>query len=346
MELTERQERILKTVVEAYIATARPVGSSAVVTSSDLGVSSATVRNEMAVLEEMGHISHLHTSGGRVPTNLGYQYYVQRLMGQSRLPSTEALTIRHQFHQTPGDPQEWLKLAATVMATRMHNVGLATAPKSAEVKLRHLEVISIHDNVALLIVVLQDGTVLQEMLTLDEARSQEELSVLADRLSRALIALSAPQVEAKIANLTGLETTIAGVVAQILGRRSARHAQVFHAGLSDLIRQPEFHERRPGEREGVASERVRQVVEFLQQGLELERLVSGIEGKMDVQIVIGGGDASAELSDYSFVLGGYGDGEHSIGYLGVVGPTRMEYPRAVALVRYMTGLMSGLINAY
>src|SRR5579884_3749805 len=131
MELTERQERILKTIVEEYIRTARPVGSAAVLAAAPLGVSPATIRNEMAVLEALGYIQHLHTSGGRVPTNAGYRYYVERLMSPRPLPHAEARTIRHQFHQIQQESQEWLKLAATVMASRVHNVALISAPRPA-----------------------------------------------------------------------------------------------------------------------------------------------------------------------------------------------------------------------
>ena len=130
MLLTERQERILKTIVDTYIATARPVGSAAIVGASDLRISSATIRNEVSTLEDAGYVRQLHTSGGRVPTNAGYRYYVERLMDARRIPDSEAHTIRHQFHQAHSEVQEWLKLAATIIATRMHNVGLITAPKS------------------------------------------------------------------------------------------------------------------------------------------------------------------------------------------------------------------------
>src|SRR5919202_2716660 len=143
MQLTERQEQILRTVVELYIMSAHPVGSAAIASASGLNVSSATIRNEVAVLEELGHVRQLHTSGGRVPTNAGYRYYVERLMQPARLPTTDARTIRHQFHQAHTELQEWMKLAANIMAHRMHNVGLSTVPRSAEIRLRHLEVISI-----------------------------------------------------------------------------------------------------------------------------------------------------------------------------------------------------------
>lgn len=342
MQLTERQERILRTVVELYVDTAHPVGSSAVVAQSGLSVSSATVRNEMAVLEEMGYIHHFHTSGGRVPTNAGYRYYIERLMERQNLSHSEARTIRHQFLQSHTEMQEWLQLAAAIMARRIHNVGLVTAPKSAEVRLRHLEIIAIQNTIALVLVVLQDGTVLQEMVTLPETRTQEELSPLADRLSAEFRSLSSDAIEARAPNLLPLEAAVAGTAARLLRRGEERHAQVYHAGLGDMIRQPEFTALRHGESLSLMNERLRSMVEFLHQGFAVERLLSGLDQHGSVQIIIGGETSVAELRDYSFVLGRYGDHDDSSGFVGVVGPTRMEYPRAVALVRYMTDLMSNL----
>jgi heat-inducible transcriptional repressor len=346
MELTERQERILKTIVELYIMTAHPVGSQAIVASSGLGVSSATVRHEMAVLEEAGYIRQLHTSGGRVPSNAGYRYYVERLMQPLHMSTSDAVTIRHQFHQAHTELQEWLKLTATVLAHRMHNVGLITAPKSPEVRLRHLEVISIQNAVVLLIVVFADGTVMQEMLPLPETHTQEELSALADRLSQSFKGLTATQIERKLVDLPPLDSAISGIAINLLRRGEGQYAQVFHAGLSDLISQPEFVEPRPGEPAAVFNERLRRVVDFLQQGVALQQLLAGLPVHSNVQIVIGGETPYSGLEDYSFVLGRYGDEDDSSGYLGVVGPTRMEYPRAVALVRYMTNLMTDLMQAY
>src|SRR5947209_14091811 len=240
MQLTERQEQILKAIVELYVGTAHPVGSVAIASVGGLAVSSATVRNEMGVLEEQGYIRQLHTSGGRVPTNAGYRYYVERLMERTRLANSEASTIRHQFHQAHMELQEWMKLAATIMAHRMQNVGLITAPRLAEARLRHLEVIAIQSSTVLLIVVLHDGTVLQEMVTLEQPQAQEDLSILADRLSDQLRGLSPTQVEARTSELPLLDAQIASLAAHLLRRGEQQHAQIFHAGLADMIRQPEF----------------------------------------------------------------------------------------------------------
>jgi heat-inducible transcriptional repressor len=346
MELTQRQEQILKTVVDQYVATAHPVGSAAVASSSSMPISSATVRNELAALEEMGLLRHLHTSGGRVPTNAGYRYYVERLMARAHLPNAEARTIRHQFHQAHTEVQEWLKLAATVMAHRMHNVGLVTTPRSIEVRLRHLEVISIHDNVALLILVLHEGTVLQEMVTLPQTYTGEELSAVADQLNAVLKGKTAEQARGALHDLPGLASVIGSMTENLLQRGEAQQSQVFHAGLGDLIRQPEFSIPRPGESTEGLSERLREMLEFLQHGFAVQQLIAGLPRETDINVVIGGESSADMLPGYSFVLGRYGDESEGTGYLGIVGPTRMEYPRAVALVRYMTDLMTDLMSAY
>lgn len=346
MKLTERQEQILKAIVEIYTSSAHPVGSQAILSSSGLHVSSATVRHEMAELEELGYVRQLHTSGGRVPTNAGYRYYVEFLMQSNHLSNSEAMTIRHQFHQAHTELQEWLKLAATIMAFRMHNVGLVTAPKSSEVRLRHLEAIAIQSAVVLLIVVLQDGTVVQEMLTLPEPRSQEELSALADRLAQQLQSKTALQIESQASDLPEAVRVITDAVAHLLRRAEEQHTQVYHAGLTDMIQQPEFLGPQHGESLASLNERLRHMLDFLHQGYAVQRLLSGLPLQADVHVVVGGDRASDRLNDYSFVLGRYGERGESSGFLGIVGPTRMEYPRAVALVRYMSDLMTDLVQVH
>lgn len=344
MELTERQEQILRSILEIYIATARPVGSAAIVAAAGVRVSSATIRHEMATLEALSYIQHLHTSGGRVPTNAGYRYYVERLMSPRPLPHAEARTIRHQFHQIHHESQEWLKLAATVMANRMRNVALITAPRPTEVHMRHAEVISIQGSSILLIVVLRDGSVLQEKMALDEPHGQEELSALATRLNRELQDMTAPQVERRLATLAPLDAGVAAMIARLLRRGEERHADIYHAGLADMIRQPEFVTPLPGETAGVVFDRLPHMVEFLQQSVAVERLLHDLPSNADIQVVIGGDTGTTGLEGYSFVLSRYGSERDSTGFLGIVGPTRMQYPRAVSLVRYMTDLMTDLIQ--
>lgn len=342
MQLTTRQEQILKTVVDSYVSTAHPVGSATIVSVSDLNVSSATVRNELAVLEEAGLVRQPHTSGGRVPTTAGYRYYVQNLMQSRPLPRSEARSIRDELERT-GSAQEWLRLAALIMAHRLHNVGLVTAPRSTDARLRHLELISIQSALALLIVVLQDSTVLQEMLSLPGEESQDELSARARRLNDVMRGATAAHIDALAPRLPADDVAVALTVAHLLHQHSEQTEQVFHAGLADMISQPEFASSRLGAH-SVPSERLRPMVEFLQEGEGVSQLFAGLPGT-GIQIVIGGEAGAGGLDEYSFVLARYGAEMDSGGYLGVVGPRRMEYPRAVAMVRYMTDLMTNLMQA-
>jgi heat-inducible transcriptional repressor len=346
MQLTERQERILKAIIDSYVEGAHPVASSTVVAASNMGISSATVRNEMAELEDLGLIQHLHTSGGRVPTDAGYRYYIEHLMRSEPLPNTEATTIRHQFHESHAEVEEWLKLAAGIIAARLRNVGLITAPRPAEVRLRHVEAVSIQPSTALLIVVLSDSTVLQEMTPLAAPHSQEVLSVQADRVTAELRGMTAFEIERRIPLMPEGDLEIARMVVKLLRRAERAHAEVYHAGLAELIRQPEFLGARPGETPTMVAERLRHMVEFLQQGMGVEQLVAGLSHVSEVQVVFGAEAGDGGLEGYSFVLARYGSQDDSSGYLGVVGPTRMQYPRAVSLVRYMTDLMTDLIEAY
>ena len=181
-DLTPRQQLILGLVIREYVAAAQPVGSKTI-EGYGLGVSSATIRNEMVVLEELGYLIQPHTSAGRVPTELGYRYFVERLMRESHLPLDEQRTIRHQFHQVGVDLEQWMRLAASVLARTAQSAAVVTSLKTEQCRLRHLELISIHETMAMLIVVLEGGIVRQQMLTLDEAMSQDTLTQIANRLN-------------------------------------------------------------------------------------------------------------------------------------------------------------------
>src|SRR3990172_8302652 len=178
--LTERRERLLRFIVDEYVRTAQPVASNSVVRRTGLPISSATIRNEMARLEDEGYIVQPHTSAGRMPTDKGYRYYVEGLMRPQEPPPAVQQTIRHQFHQASGEAADWAHLAAAVLAARLSYLSVVTAPPP---RLRWLQLVGLHDFVALLVLVLQETLVLQHTLTLDRPLSQDELSEVAARLN-------------------------------------------------------------------------------------------------------------------------------------------------------------------
>jgi heat-inducible transcriptional repressor len=322
-------------VVREHISTAAPVSSKTISQRYNLGVSPATIRNEMALLEEKGYLTHPHTSAGRVPTEKGYRYFVERLMGESDLSSTERRTISHQFHQARFELDQWMRLSAAVLAHSAHSASLVMAPKSPQCHIKHLELVSIHDEVALLILVLQGGTVKQQILSLDAPVSQEELAPIARRLTHLWSGCDQTAVKATLDGLLGLERQVADVALETMRRLDARtSSEIYRDGLLNVLGQPDF----------VISESAQQIVRALEERQFVEGMVSEVMERGGLQIIIGGEGRWEELSEVSVVLARYGIHDQAAGALGVLGPIRMQYDRAVSVVRYVSQLMSDLIG--
>jgi len=181
--LTERRASLLSFIIQDYVDTALPVGSEYVVRRHRMPFSSATVRLEMARLEEDGYITHPHTSAGRIPSDKGYRYYVEALMEEEKLAWEQQETIRHQFHQAERALEEWFQLAAAVLAQAVRNFAVVTSPRSKEARLRHLQLVALQEFSALCVVVLQEARLHQQVVTLKQAADQETLSGVAARLN-------------------------------------------------------------------------------------------------------------------------------------------------------------------
>jgi heat-inducible transcriptional repressor len=211
-DLTDRQQTILRLIVQQYIQNAVAVSSKSIAEDYNLGVSSATVRNEMGALEELGYLTQPHTSAGRVPTEAGYRYFVEKLMEQVDLAAEEKRMISHQFHQARLELDQWLRLSAAVLAHTAHNASLVTAPKSVQCHLKHIELIAIRDESALLILVFQEGALKQQVLNFDRPVNQDELGPLARQLSELWQGLSAKEVSVVAEPMSELGAQVAQVV--------------------------------------------------------------------------------------------------------------------------------------
>src|SRR5215467_2164329 len=192
--LSQRKQQILRALVEEYIHSATPVASETLVRKYAMSFSSATVRHELAGLEEAHLIYQPHTSAGRVPTDLGYRFFVEHLMEESALSLDEQRLIRHQFYQVQDQLDQWVRLTASVMAHLLHNAAVMTPPRSNEGRMKHFEVLSVTELSAHLVLVLTDGTVKQQRLLLDKPIEQEEFSNSALRLNQLLASKNAREV--------------------------------------------------------------------------------------------------------------------------------------------------------
>ncbi|PID84691.1 MAG: heat-inducible transcription repressor HrcA [Chloroflexi bacterium] len=331
--LTERQERILDLVIRTYIETGLPVSSNTLVDRFEMGVSSATVRNELAALGELGYLVQLHTSAGRTPTELGYRYFVQKLLGEFRLPVHEQQMIRHQFHQSRLDLNQWMQLAAAILAHTSQGASFVTAPQWRVNRFKHIQLISTQGCLVLMIVVLVGGEVTQQMLTLAEPLPQMRLSTVADRLNEMFANAGLDEIQLMRSRLDTLESEVTDLILDVIKRVDSRAISNFYRdGLVNLL-----------EDEGT-----RQAVRVLEERSLLADVISGTDSTNNrgVQVLIGGEGRWEELKDCTIILSRYGVVEQFSGTVAVIGPTRMPYGHNVAAVRYVANLMSDLVYDY
>ena len=338
--LDPRAQAILRAVIDEYVTTAIPVGSNALVERYGLGVSSATVRNILADLEATGLLTHPHTSAGRIPTDAGYRYFVESIADSVILPAVEQLMIRHQFGQVQHASEQWFRLAATTLAAANGTAGLATAAKPRAAHVRRIDVVSISERVASLIIVFREGALRQVLVTLDGPTEQEDLTraaVVLDGLMAGRTAADAERAVARIDANGSIGSLVhhlgERVIAAVRDYDSAVIEEVFSDGLLNVMEAPEFER----------SEKLRRVFAALENRAYLGQLFESIAGTNRVQVFIGAENGPEDMRDVSLVLASYGEPGRAVGVVGVLGPTRMAYPQAIRTVSFVSGLMNELV---
>lgn len=337
--LSERQKLVLALLVRDYVETAEPISSGRLVKNYKLEFSSATIRNEMAVLEEKGFLSQPYTSAGRVPTRAGYRYYVRRLMGEDQLPQHIQEMIRHQFYQARHDVDDWLSLSASVLAQHSMSAAIVTQLHTEKARFKHIALLSTRGRQVLVVIVLSSGEVHQQRLVLDETLSQENLSGIAARINRLAAGLDSKELEELE---PGFNESSENEIYQILqntikGSEVISSGEVYRDGLANVLSAPEFSE----------PEKAKHTLEIFEDRVMLDELLSRTVFDSDapgVHVIIGGEDTWDELEDTSLILASYGNKDHAMGALGILGPLRMSYSRGVSTVRFVADLISELIS--
>ena len=339
--LDPRTESILRAVIEEYVATAIPVASQALVERYGLGVSSATVRNILADLEGGGFLTHPHTSAGRIPTDKGYRHFVESISENSQLPAVEQLMIRHQFGQVQHASEQWFRLAATTLAAANRSAGLATPAKPRAAHVRRIDLVSISERLASLIIVFREGALRQVLVTLSEPAEQEALTRVAVILDGIMAGRTSADAERALARIDGdgpIGTLVRRVGERVIAAVRDYDAtvieEVFSDGLLHVMEAPEFER----------SDKLRRVFAALENRAYLGELLDRVAGNGAVQVFIGAENAPEEMRDVSLVLAPYGEPGRAVGVVGVLGPTRMAYPQAIGTVRFVSTLMNELVH--
>jgi heat-inducible transcriptional repressor len=327
--LTDRRSALLNLIVEEYVDTALPVGSKYIVGKHRMPVSPATVRLEMARLEEDGFITQPHTSAGRVPSDKGYRYYIESLMSEEAIPWEERETIRHQFHQAERAMEQWFQLAAAVLAHSVSNFAVVTSPRSNETRLRHVQLVPLQELTALLVVVLNEARIRQQVITLQEPMDEAALLSATARINERYGGLSLSDVLAQPEPLSVIDSMVVRAVAELMDQESVALGDVFRDGVREVLSQPEF----------ARSERMLDIIDVLEQRTLSNAIPIRQLGEEGISVVIGNENSNESLRECSVVVARYGKEGGPSGVVAVLGPTRMRYSRTIPTVRYLAALL-------
>src|SRR4030043_999637 len=239
--LPERRGLILKVIVGGYIDSGVPIASENLARGCALGVSPATIRHEMARLEEEGYISRPHISAGGVPSDKGYRYYVEYLIREAKLSDEEQSSIKQLFPHIEQEMDEWARLAAAFLSQRLKSIALVTLPRSPASHFRHLHLVALQELHVLFVLLFQEGKVKQRLLNVEQAVSQEELNVLANRLNEIWESLSYSQISDLQIEVSPLEARVIEVILLTMQAQDEQQwDQFFLDGRGQLLSKPEF----------------------------------------------------------------------------------------------------------
>lgn len=338
MRLTDRQKLILTLIIHEHIQTAQPIGSKTLVQKYSLTMSSATVRNEMSVLTDYNLLRQPHTSAGRIPTEEGYRFFVGNLIHKSTLPTTTRRTITHQFYQSRQDVEQWLKLAASVLANQSQAASLVTAPHAEKAIFKHLELIATRGRQVLMVLVLMGGEIRQQFITLPEPVAQERLSEIATQFSNLCLRCDADGIARMRQHFDSLGQDILEILlAEMTLIEESATGEIYLDGMTNVLSEPEFAE----------SDEARQALHILEERSLLENLLASTMVNTDVggiQVLIGGEGTWEELRQCSVILARYGDPKSLTGSVGILGPIRMPYDRTISTVQFVANVLSDLVS--
>ena len=335
----DRKLAVLRAIVEDYVSTQEPVGSKALVERHQLGVSPATVRNDMASLEDEGFITQPHTSAGRIPTDKGYRLFVDRLSQVKPLSAAEKRAITTLLEGAV-DLDDVVQRSVRLLAQLTRQVAIVQYPTLSRSTVRHVELVALSSTRMLLVLILSTGRVEQRMIELPEALADEEIAQIRTRLNRAVIGEKLTDASEQLVALPdeferGNRAPIAVIVAALVEAMSDHRSdeRVVVGGTANLARFGEGFD---------AS--IKPMLEALEEHVILLKLLGEATSPSTLTVRIGHEMPYQELATTSVVATGYGPGNEALATLGIVGPTRMDYPGTMATVRAVARYVSKILD--
>jgi heat-inducible transcriptional repressor len=333
MELSERKKKILKAIVEQYVATAEPVGSKAIAADPELSLSSATIRNEMADLTAMGLLEQPHTSAGRIPSPQGYRVYVNELMNEHRLSLEETQEINRALKQKMSQLDSLLADAGKVVSELTSYPAYALTTQVGQRTVQRYDLIHVDAETVIAVLLLDDGTAENRVMKFPGGIDKGLVQRLSTVFNASFTRLTAQEIdstairaaEKSLGDEIGAAAALASYTISVLGSGGSKKVL---SGVSNLLTLPEYQD----------VSKAHKLMDFLAEGKELEQMELP-QGQEGVQILIGPENVAEELKDSGVVLATYPLGNNMQGVIGVVGPTRMNYAKVAAYLSYIAGGM-------
>lgn len=339
MEFLERNKRVLQAVIDSYIASGLPIGSTVLVKKYDFGVSSATLRNIMAELKELGYLTHPHTSAGRIPTDLGYRYYIDSLISIEKDADDFGDQLRNAPPLHGDDLHELMEEASRFLASLSQCAGVVVAPSETEAKYKHIEFVRLRGSQVLIIFVTASGIVQNKLIELDEGIRQQDLNQFSAYLVDELAHWTLPEIRQRLIEKLREDKLIFSQLMEETVRAShevqdRENEMVYIGGASQMLENPDF----------ATVDKMRALFKAFEDKYKLLRLLDRSAAAAGIKVFIGSENPYFEMQGCSMVVSGYKAGANVVGTLGVIGPTRMKYKQVIQVVDYTAKLLSKLLG--
>ena len=338
MELTDRKKQILKIVVDGYIATAEPMGSKAIAEKMTGKISSATIRNELADLVELGYLEQPHTSAGRIPSPKGYRLYVNELMDRHTLSAEETASINASLTGKMAQVDQVVSQAGQMVSRFMGYPSYAMTEGKREANVRRYELIAVDESSCIAVVMLSDSRVKSQLMRVTLPVEQEALPEMSHLLNTHFTGIGAAELSARLMNLSDqvsgswflLLNQVCDYARELL--QEATHQSVFTTGTSQLLKFPEYRD----------VDKAHELMSFM---VDNKENLPVPVGDSPMQILIGPENVNDALKESSVVIASYDIGDNMRGLVGVVGPTRMDYATVAARLSYFAESLSRMFGA-
>lgn len=339
MKLGERKLHILQAIIDDYIISAEPIGSRTIARKHGIGISSATIRNEMADLEDMGYLEQPHTSAGRVPSDKGYRLYVDRLMETKVLSLSEANYIKDLYAKKTRQIEQVILQTSKILSDITDYTAVVLSPQLNQVLVKHIQLVPIDNHYALLVLVTNAGIIKDTLVRIPEGVNEDYLYRISNMLNDLFreqnlgdISLE-PLLDMQKGMVKNRKffNSLIDAITDSIGVLDSK--EVYLGGTANIFKFPEYHD----------ILKAKEFLNLLEQKEFLYNLLTRSEGS-GVSVTIGEENGYEELREYSIVTATYNIGGGTLGTLGIIGPTRMEYSKAVSVMDFMAKTLSNYLT--